>query len=111
MRQCFRLPWLAWSLAEAGSKSFLFLKITFSFAFSGYVCVYVHMCMCTYMCHGPVWRSEGNLQGSVLFFYRAGPRKGTQVARLCGKSLIHGALSLSPGHFECLRPSVSLMQI
>lgn len=39
------LPWLAWGLAEAGSQSFLF-KITFSFAFSGHVCVggpYVHV--------------------------------------------------------------------
>lgn len=98
------LPWLAWSLAEAGSKSFLFLNITFSFAFSGHVCACVHMRMSTYICHGPVWRSEDNLQGSVLFFYRAGPRKGTWVSRLCSKSFIHGALSLSPGHFKCLRP-------
>lgn len=71
----------------------------------------VHMCMCTYMCHGHVWRSEGNMQEFVLFFYREGPRKGTRVVRLCNKSFIHGALSLSPGHFKCLRPWLLLMYI
>lgn len=71
----------------------------------------VHMCMCTYMCHGHVWRSEGNMQEFVLFFYRKGPRKGTRVVRLCNKSFIHRALSLSPGHFKCLRPWLLLMYI
>lgn len=51
------------------------------------VCLFICLFLCDHSCvcaKAFVWRSEENLQGSVLPFHHVGPRDQTQVTRLCG---------------------------
>lgn len=46
-----------------------------------------------------LWRSEGNVQESVLFFHHMGPRYQTQVVRFGGKTLYPLSHFSSPQSF------------
>lgn len=57
------------------------------FSFSSLHALFVCVCAHTWVCTVHIWRSEGNLQKSVLFFHRVGPEDQIQVVRLGNKHL------------------------
>lgn len=63
-----------------------------------FVCVYIHVWVCTYC--GLQVEITGQLQASVFSFHHVAPVDQAQVMRLGGKS---SAISTALHRFECIR--------